>query len=104
MQSLNYNGNGTLRKLPRTCSGFALWFYGWSKTTLHDIDFFFIFQALDNFAFQVLNGAGDLIDLMHAVDKEGRPNFDKMSKDELKLYVRKNSHCSALIKVGYVIK
>lgn len=62
-----------------------------------------LLKALENFAFQVLNGAGDLIDLMHAVDKEGRPDFDKMSLEDLKLYVRKNSHCSALIKVCFLI-
>ena len=50
----------------------------------------------------MLNGVGDLIDLMHAVDKEGRPDFDKMTTEELKYYVRKNSHCSALIKVTIV--
>ena len=43
--------------------------------------------------------AGDLLDLVHVVEKSSRPNIAKMSAEELNLYVRKNSHCSALIKV-----
>ena len=51
----------------------------------------------------MLNGAGDLLDLMHAIDKAGRPDFRKMSKADIKLYIQKNSHCSALIKVGILL-
>jgi len=47
-----------------------------------------------------LNGAGDLIDLIHVVSRESRPDFSKMTKDELKAYVQKNGHCSALIKAS----
>ncbi|XP_064614813.1 phospholipase B-like 1 [Liolophura sinensis] len=60
-------------------------------------------QSLDVFAFQVLNGNGDLLDLLRVVDLSRRPIFSKMTKTELKDYVLKNSRCSALVKVlpGY---
>ncbi|XP_067938292.1 phospholipase B-like 1 [Watersipora subatra] len=56
-------------------------------------------MALDDFAFQLLNGAGDLLDLMHAIDKDSRPDFMKMSVEEIKRYIQRTGHCSALIKV-----
>ena len=58
-------------------------------------------QDLSVFVVQVLNGAGDLLDLIHVVDPEGRPKFDKMSHAQVKQYILENSHCSALIKVRY---
>lgn len=54
------------------------------------------------FAFQVLNGNGDLLDLIRVVDPSSRPNFAKMTKEVLKDYVLKNSRCSALVKVRLV--
>ena len=60
----------------------------------------FSFQELENFTFQVLNGAGDVFDIIKAVDKASRPDFDSMTTEELDLYVKQNSHCSALIKVN----
>ncbi|XP_060067445.1 phospholipase B-like 1 [Ylistrum balloti] len=55
---------------------------------------------LEVFAFQVLNGVGDLIDLQHALDPDSIPNWKKMSKEEAKLYVQRHGFCSALIKVS----
>lgn len=46
-----------------------------------------------------MNGAGDLNDLVKAVDKKGRPDFDKMTHKEVKRYTRENDRCSVLIKV-----
>ncbi|XP_071106196.1 phospholipase B-like 1 [Haliotis cracherodii] len=56
-------------------------------------------KALDIFAFQVLNGAGDLLDLKNALVPDEIPDWSKMSKVEAFRYIRQNSHCSALIKV-----
>ena len=56
-------------------------------------------QKLDLFAFRMLNGVGDLLDLINAVDQEKRPNFDKMSKKDVENYVAKNGHCSGFIKL-----
>ncbi|XP_021341842.1 phospholipase B-like 1 isoform X2 [Mizuhopecten yessoensis] len=56
-------------------------------------------QQLEVFAFQVLNGAGDLIDLQHALDPKSIPDWKKMSHKEAKLYIQRHGFCSALIKV-----
>ena len=58
---------------------------------------------LDVFAFQVLNGVGDFLDLMKAIDPESRPQFDKFTHQEAKDYVQRHGFCSALIKVSLVI-
>lgn len=51
------------------------------------------------FLVQLLNGVGDLIDLMKAVDPSSRPNFSKMTPKEVSKYVSSQGHCSALVKV-----
>lgn len=56
-------------------------------------------MQLGVFPFQVLNGVGDLIDLQHALDPESIPNWEKMSKEEAKVYVQRHGFCSALVKV-----
>lgn len=56
-------------------------------------------QKLDLYAFQMLNGVGDLLDLVSAINPDFLPNWDKMSKQEILDYVAKNGHCSALVKV-----
>ncbi|XP_046581881.1 phospholipase B-like 1 [Haliotis rubra] len=56
-------------------------------------------KALDVFAFQVLNGVGDLLDLRNALLPDEIPDWTKMTKTEAFRYIRQNSHCSALIKV-----
>ena len=48
---------------------------------------------------QLLNGIGDVIDLIKALDKASRPDYFKMSTEELKQEVYRQGHCSALIKV-----
>ena len=54
---------------------------------------FFFFKAnLTKFAFQLLNGIGDFITLKDVLDPTKRPNWDKMTKDEI------------LAKVGIKIK
>lgn len=57
-------------------------------------------QKKDAFVLQLLNGAGDLLDLVKAVSEEHRPNIDSMTKEQLMLYVAKSGHCSALVKVN----
>lgn len=56
-------------------------------------------QELDLFAFQVLNGVGDLIDLIHALNPESFPDWKSFSHDEARHYVQHKGFCSALIKV-----
>jgi hypothetical protein len=60
-------------------------------------------NGLDVFAFQVLNGVGDLLDLRNVVEPHTRINWDKLSPEEVKRLVSLNGHCSALVKVtpGY---
>ena len=38
---------------------------------------------LGKFAFQLLNGVGDYITLRDVLNPEGRPNWDKMTEDEI---------------------
>jgi len=52
----------------------------------------------DYFVVLMLNGVGDLIDLMHALDPANRPQYDKMHPHELLQYVSLQGHCSALVK------
>ncbi|KAK3089734.1 hypothetical protein FSP39_006039 [Pinctada imbricata] len=56
-------------------------------------------EALDDFAFQVLNGAGDLLDLMHVIDPQNAPDWTKMTHEEAQFFVQSRGMCSALIKV-----
>jgi hypothetical protein len=56
-------------------------------------------KKLPLFAFQMLNGVGDLLDLINAVDPETRPDYDKMSKKELARFLGEKGHCSAMVKV-----
>lgn len=48
----------------------------------------------------MLNGNGDLLDLISAVSPKSRPDFDSMTKEEAMSFVAKSGRCSALIKVG----
>ncbi|ESP01375.1 hypothetical protein LOTGIDRAFT_186156 [Lottia gigantea] len=54
---------------------------------------------LDVYAFQVLNGVGDLIDLTKVVSPETIPDWRKMSHDEAMRYLATSGHCSAMVKV-----
>ncbi|KAK3755108.1 hypothetical protein QZH41_017928, partial [Actinostola sp. cb2023] len=56
-------------------------------------------KILPVLAFQILNGAGDLIDLQHALDPKRVPDWDHMTKDQILTKVFTKGHCSALIKV-----
>jgi len=56
-------------------------------------------MPLELFDFQVLNGVGDLLDLLKALFPEDSPDFHRMTKQQLLTYVRQSSHCSALIKL-----
>ena len=56
-------------------------------------------MPLEMFDFQVLQGTGDLLDLKNALFPEEMPDFHQMTKHGFMSYIRRNSHCSALIKV-----
>ena len=44
-------------------------------------------KKLDWFSFEILNGNGDMLDLLTALDPDNRPDFSAMSKEELKSWV-----------------
>eukprot|EP00931_Biecheleriopsis_adriatica_P104277 TRINITY_DN78965_c0_g1_i1.p1 TRINITY_DN78965_c0_g1~~TRINITY_DN78965_c0_g1_i1.p1 ORF type:complete len:556 (-),score=112.29 TRINITY_DN78965_c0_g1_i1:91-1758(-) len=54
---------------------------------------------LEESAFHILNGVGDLFQIMPAVDAHWRVNFDDMSAQKLRQFVKTRGMCSALIKV-----
>lgn len=55
---------------------------------------------LSRFAFYMLNGAGDLLDLMSALEPEVHyKDWRKMSAEDFEIYFNSRSLCSALIKV-----
>ena len=65
-------------------------------------------QELDRFAFSVLNGVGDLLDLKTVFSKKEKEDWDSFMKPdagkkkthaETKLKVALSTHCTALIKV-----
>jgi len=47
----------------------------------------------------MMNGNGDLLDLISAVRPDLAPDFDSMTKDEALTYIAQNGRCSALVKV-----
>ncbi|XP_032218792.1 phospholipase B-like 1 isoform X2 [Nematostella vectensis] len=56
-------------------------------------------KALGVFAFQMLNGVGDLLDLTKALMPERMADWDHMTEKEILEKVAMDGHCSALIKV-----
>lgn len=44
-------------------------------------------KKLDWFSFDILNGNGDMLDLLTALDPDNRPDFSAMSKEEFKSWV-----------------
>jgi len=57
-------------------------------------------QDQEEFVLQMLNGIGDYIDLKTALNPHLRPNFHRMSLQQIKDYLALNGHCSVLVKVG----
>jgi len=56
-------------------------------------------KSLDLFAFQLLNGVGDFLDLLSAVDVDRRIDYSKLTPEEATRLVLRNGHCSAFIKL-----
>ena len=56
-------------------------------------------QNRDQFVVQLLNGVGDFIDLKYVINRKLRPDFHRMSLQQIKEYIALNGHCSALVKV-----
>ena len=55
-------------------------------------------EELSVFQLQSVGAIGDYLDLITALTDEG-PDYDRMTDAELMAAVRKNNHCSALVKV-----
>ena len=56
-------------------------------------------KALPSFAFQMLNGVGDLFDIIPACDKEKQIRWLDLRQEEAEALHQKQGHCSGLIKV-----
>ena len=52
------------------------------------------------FAFQVLNGVGDLLDLLSVIDPASAADWTKMTHSQMLSFVQDRGMCSALIKVS----
>lgn len=57
-------------------------------------------ETLSVFDLQSIGAVGDYLDLIAALSPADSPDFDTMTDSELMATVRKNSHCSALVKVN----
>ena len=57
-------------------------------------------QNLSDFAFQILNGDGDLFDIIPAACPSLAPDFDHMSQPEFEDYIHTHGHCSAIVKIA----
>ena len=57
-------------------------------------------KALQPFDFFMLNGCGDLFDLLPATTPSLRKDFARMSLQEFEEHVANNGHCSALVKLN----
>ena len=55
--------------------------------------------AVNPFAWQLLNGVGDLFQIIPAVEKHQRVDWPSLSRDEARAALLKAGHCSALVKV-----
>lgn len=51
------------------------------------------------FAFQLLAGWGDMLDLVEALHPERRPNWAEMTLEEAQEKLLRKGHCSALVKI-----
>ena len=49
-------------------------------------------KKLDWFSFDILNGNGDIRDLLKALDPNSIPNFATMSKEEIKFWVSREEN------------
>jgi hypothetical protein len=47
----------------------------------------------------MLQAIGDLFQIIPAVDRHKRPNWDNMTRDDMVAELQRQGHCSALIKV-----
>mmetsp|Transcript_4322 Transcript_4322/g.8677 ORF Transcript_4322/g.8677 Transcript_4322/m.8677 type:complete len:540 (-) Transcript_4322:179-1798(-) len=56
-------------------------------------------KQLSRFEVQVINAVGDLLDLISALSPKERPNYEKMSREELMYAVTSSGHCSGLIRI-----
>ena len=56
-------------------------------------------KSLPSFAFQMLNGVGDLFDIIPACDEEKRIDWMRLNQAEAEDLHQKQGHCSGLIKV-----
>jgi hypothetical protein len=56
-------------------------------------------NPLSPWAFTMINGMGDLFDIIPAVTPSARPNFNKMTYHQARSYLTRVGHCSALIKL-----
>ena len=56
-------------------------------------------ETLSLFQLQSVGAIGDYLDLITALSPADRPQYDNMTDAELMTFVRKNNHCSALVKV-----
>ena len=56
-------------------------------------------ETLTLFQLQSVGAIGDYLDLITALSPADRPQYDNMTDSELMAFVRKNNHCSALVKV-----
>ena len=76
-------------------------FVHYSRTACNDgVRMFVSCQDRDRFVIQMLNGIGDLLDLRYVLSRHLRPNFHRMSLEQVKQYIAFNGHCSVLVKVG----
>ncbi|KJE97432.1 hypothetical protein CAOG_09069 [Capsaspora owczarzaki ATCC 30864] len=56
-------------------------------------------RKLDVFAFQVLNGNGDILDLMNVLQPSTRPSWNDMTPQQAQLEASRRGHCSGFIKM-----
>ena len=72
---------------------------GGNKDYIYTISSYFVFQSTDAFVLQLLNSIGDVLDLKDALHPPARPDFAFMKRSEIKRFINRSGHGSALIKV-----
>jgi len=56
--------------------------------------------TIDSIDFHNMASSGDIMDIIYYKNKEGRPNYSKMTYTEILKHIRRSNHCSALIKIS----
>ena len=66
---------------------------GYNENLIHNIT-----KQIDFFDFHTISSFGDLFDIIHYKNRQSRPEFSKMSTEDIISHIHRTNHCSAIFK------